>query len=532
MPSGRKLTTEEFIRRAIKIHGNKYDYSKVEYVIAKNKVVIICKEYGHGCFYQIPHVHLTGSGCPKCGLRIYSTEEYIKKAIAVHGDKYNYSKVEYKRNNEKIIIICKIHNKEQFLQSPSSHLRGAGCVKCGRKSCSEKKMFTIEEFIEKAIKVHGSKYDYSKVEYRGSREKIIIICKKHHEEFSITPNSHLQGQGCPKRGFEKRAESTRQTQDEFIEKAIKVHGNKYDYSKVNYINSYEFKVKIKCIYHNSFFYQLPKDHIQGSGCLLCGIEKRKEKRKSSLTFEKFLLRAKKIHGEDKYSYDKKDYKDTRFKIQIWCKEKGHGFFLQRVCSHLNGGGCPECGKIVATNKRRKTIEQFIKDAIKVHGNKYDYSKVKYKNAESKIMIICHKYGHGLFLQSAHSHLRGFGCPHCNNKNEGKVKVLLLKYFPEWEIIPGKKIWSTYKSYNHKRFCDFWLEKNGVKIIVEYDGYQHFQPVCWRSITKKQAQENLKNYQLKDSLDSQFCEENNIILYRIKYDENKEQSIKELKKKVS
>jgi len=189
-------------------------------------------------------------------------------------------------------------------------------------------------------------------------------------------------------------------------------------------------------------------------------------------------------------------------------------------------GCPKC----AIERTRKTTEEFIKDAIRVHGNKYNYSKVEYKNINSKIIIVCSI--HGKYSQSPNGHLSGRGCSSCSNKGEGKIKEFLLKYFKNWKIIPNKKIWSTYKKYKHRRFCDFWLEKDGVKIIVEYDGAQHFKPVQFGGMSLKKAEKALKNYQLKDALDAEFCEENNIYLYRIKYDENKEQSIKELKKKVS
>lgn len=95
----RKLTKEEFIKRAIEKHGDKYDYSKVEYKDATSKVCIICKEGGHGEFYQTPGNHIKGCGCSKCsGLKKLTTEEFIKKAKEVHEDKYDYSKVEYKNN--------------------------------------------------------------------------------------------------------------------------------------------------------------------------------------------------------------------------------------------------------------------------------------------------------------------------------------------------------------------------------------------------------------------------------------------------
>lgn len=125
----RKLTTEEFIQKAQKIHGTKYDYSLVEYKKAHGRVKIICPE--HGEFKQRSNNHLNGKGCPKCGQ--YSTkEEFIKKSDKIHNNKYDYSFVEYKDSKSLVKIICPEHG--EFEQIPNSHLKGSGCKKCGYRS--------------------------------------------------------------------------------------------------------------------------------------------------------------------------------------------------------------------------------------------------------------------------------------------------------------------------------------------------------------------------------------------------------------
>ena len=124
------------------------------------------------------------------------TEKFIEKAILVHGDKYDYSKVNYIDTHSKVIIICKIHG--EFEQRPSSHLKGNTCSKCSHINSAEKRKTTFEEFIEKAILVHGDKYDYSKVNYIDTDTKIIIICKI-HGEFMKKPLAHYWCKsGCPK----------------------------------------------------------------------------------------------------------------------------------------------------------------------------------------------------------------------------------------------------------------------------------------------------------------------------------------------
>ncbi len=137
----RKLTTKEFIRKARAVHGDKYDYSKVVYVGAKSKVIITCPT--HGDFEQIPTSHLGGSGCPRCSGNVKSsTEEFIEKVRVVHNDKYDYSKVEYVSARKKVIITCPTHG--DFEQRPKDHLWGQDCPRCKKPRTSYDKM-TVEQ---------------------------------------------------------------------------------------------------------------------------------------------------------------------------------------------------------------------------------------------------------------------------------------------------------------------------------------------------------------------------------------------------
>jgi hypothetical protein len=316
--------TEEFIKKAIKIHKNKYDYSKVNYVNTSTKVLIICKE--HGEFQQMPQNHLNGSICHKCsGKYKLSTEEWIEKAKECHRDKYNYSKVNYTSIRNKVIIICKIHG--EFEQMPQNHLNGLICHKC---SCKYK--LTTEEWIEKAKEVHGKKYDYSKVNYLNNKKDIIIICKE-HGEFEQFPQNHLNGSIC-----HKCSGNYTPTTEEWIEKAKEVHGDKYNYSKVNYINS-NTKVIIICKEHGEFE-QIPTLHINKCqcGCVKCWYNEMKLIYSSNTS--EFIEKAKTIHG-DKYDYSKVNYNNSETKVKIICKE--HGEFEQKPNNHINNKcGCPKC----------------------------------------------------------------------------------------------------------------------------------------------------------------------------------------------
>jgi G:T-mismatch repair DNA endonuclease (very short patch repair protein) len=269
------------------------------------------------------------------------TELFIKNAIKIYEDKYDYSKVEYLNIDSKVIIICKIHG--EFEQSPYHHIhRKQGCRKCGitKRSLSQK-MTNAKNFIEKATKIHGDKYDYSKVEYIKSREKIIIICKE-HGEFLQRANGHLNKKGCIK-----CTSIVKSNTEEFIQRAILIHDNKYDYSKVKY-NSRHKKVIIICNIHGEFLQEVGS-HLSGNGCKFCGILDVKNKQtKSILSF----INEANIKHNNKYDYSSVKYINCKTKIIIICKE--HGYFIQEPKSHLLGCGCPKC----ATNK------QYSKSQIK------------------------------------------------------------------------------------------------------------------------------------------------------------------------
>ncbi len=274
-----KLNTTQFIIKAKAKHGDKYDYSRVEYVHHRTKVVIMCPK--HGEFKQTPNAHLFGYGCAKCAGNVKkTTEQFIEEAIRKHGNKYNYNKVAYVNDKKKVILACPEHGK--FVQTPHEHLDGCGCPQCAGNIRR-----TTEQFAEKAKLIHGDKYNYSRVQYINAYSKIIIICNK-HGEFIQTANDHICGYGCSKCGDIKYKNSCRSNVNEFIEKARRVHGNKYDYSKVEYYNS-QTKITIICKRHNEFK-QAPDAHLLGHGCSRC-CESRGEKRIHRF-FERYHIKYK------------------------------------------------------------------------------------------------------------------------------------------------------------------------------------------------------------------------------------------------
>jgi hypothetical protein len=189
-------------------------------------------------------------------------------------------------------------------------------------------------------------------------------------------------------------------------KATLIHNNKYDYSKVVYVDV-TTKVEIVCPTHGSFF-QTPKNHIYAkAGCKLCSNER--------LIIPFNVTEANQIHN-NKYDYSNVVYKNTDTKVEIICPL--HGAFLQTPYKHINAKcGCPVCKGMNLGNLTRSNTNDFIQKATIVHGSKYNYTSTIYKSANEHISIICIK--HGPFLQRPSNHLTGNGCPTCSTNVSSK-----------------------------------------------------------------------------------------------------------------
>ena len=196
-----KYDFKDFVTIFREVHGDKYDYSEFNYVDRNTKGKIFCKKCNE-YFLQRPHGHRAGRGCPVCAQnsrnkkQTMTTEGFMDEAVKVHGDKYDYSRVEYRKSNIKVLIFCKTHG--YFNMRPNVHLRGQGCPSCGVESRIQKQTYDQSLFLELSRELHGDTYDYSKVLYGGSKTKVTIVCSK-HGEFLQTPDLHINGKaGCPK----------------------------------------------------------------------------------------------------------------------------------------------------------------------------------------------------------------------------------------------------------------------------------------------------------------------------------------------
>jgi hypothetical protein len=551
----KRSNTKDFVLRAKEVHGNKYDYSCVQYVNTSTKIQIKCRI--HGIFPQTPNQHLGKHGCPECGGSLKpSREQFIERAIRIHGDKYDYSEVNYVNARTNISITCRKHGI--FEITPDHHLnRRLGCYECKKEEiAATTRPLREASFIERSEAIHRGKYDYSKVVYINNFTDVQIICPE-HGPFPQRPANHIKGAGCPTCDLERK----RKTTEEFIKDATKIHGDKYDYSKVDYITNID-EVEIVCPKHGSFF-QKPTIHVNsGSNCPMCSPH-------AVMTKEEFIRASRKVHG-DKFDYSSVKYNTARIKVTIICPL--HGPFEQVPYSHLVGNGCGICagnakftqsefikkardkhGELydyslveyanVDTNvkiicKEHGVFEQtpyshlnskigcsrcvgnaqldtseFIERAIMKHGEKYDYSEAEYKGTDKKVKIICQK--HGVFPQTPYKHLTGQGCPSCQESHgeaaiERILKDMNIDYEREFRIPECKNILPLP--------FDFGILRDSALLgLVEFDGIQHFVPSFGgKSFSKTMETDVIKN---------DYCESNGIPLLRIPYWE--EENIKKL-----
>jgi hypothetical protein len=383
-------------------HGDRLDYSLANYRGALSPVTLICGKHGP---ITKPAREWLKFGCFQCGVdmraekRRLSTADFIRLAREKHGDGYSYERTQYAGMAEKLTIECRVHG--EFRQTAATHLDGSGCRQCAIDDCLFKPRLTQDEFIERCIAVHDGFYDYSMTVYKGRHDQIDLICPV-HGPFSQLASNHVRGNGC------RRCAGYGRTTEEFVDDARAVHGDRYDYSLTEF-KTVDGMVSIVCKVHGPF-QQRAMGHLHGKGCEGC------QRDGFRLTQDEFVERSRAVHGS-KYDYSQAVYGQTnRDKVTIVCMD--HGPFEQTPVAHMEGHGCRYC----YDDARRMTPDEFLKAARALHGGKYDYIKVDYQGMHEPVDIVCPV--HGDFRQVVGTHLRGSGCPRCNQVGQYSLKAVI------------------------------------------------------------------------------------------------------------
>lgn len=412
---------------------------------------------------------------------------FIEKANKVHSNKYTYPLFE--DENDKIRIICPEHG--EFKQNIYAHLKGQGCPNClGRRG------LTTETYIQQCKQKFGDKFDYSDTVYKNRRTKVIIKCADLITEdnkdgsFEMLPLRHLDSPtGMPFKGNRGR-EYPKLTDEDVIYEKTKIYKEKiknildsnYTYDRFIYTGTFQ-KCIVTCPIHGDFS-AMANSLLSGHGCPECAKNKR-------LTVDDFIKKANVVHN-NKYIYTNVKFNNSNDDVEIICPE--HGVFKQNVTHHLRGHGCPKCAKNIPL-----TTEEFVQRAIKVHGDKYDYSKSVYDRHNHKLCIICKE--HGEFWQTPNSHLDGKGCPICSQSHlEFEIQKLLTENKIEFE---QQYKFDFIKDTRELPF-DFYLKNYNT--VIECQGVQHFKG---NNTFYKDFEDRLK----KDKIKYTKCIENGInILY--------------------
>jgi hypothetical protein len=426
------------------------------------------------------------------------TKAFIAKARAIHGRKYDYSRVRYKNVDTPVEVVCRKHGP--FFPSPWNHVRAGaptGCKLCSSARAGESRRAAHKRaFVAKARKIHGGKYDYSKTDYSHARAKLKIVCRK-HGAFLQQADAHLRGQGCPRCGFKKRGdEQSSKAAQQFAANAKRVHGRKYDYSKAKYLRATK-KVCIICKKHGEWR-QIPSSHLAGRGCPKCAMEATAR----SLTHSRsaFLKEARAAHGR-KYSYAR-GYTDKTTPVSITCKI--HGKFEQSPISHVRGAGCPKCSLQRRADSQSMSHDEFVRKAQHIHGDRYEYPH-KYQRSAELLTIRCPK--HGTFKQRPDHHLSYVGCPRCK-QSVGELKVeraltaLGVEFFAQHRF-------PDCKDKRPLRF-DFFVPR--LNALIEFDGPQHFAtPTYYYN-----AEVHFVDVQRRDRIKTAYARKKKIRLIRVKY----------------
>lgn len=570
---GKKLTTDEFIERIKNIYGDRFDYSKVEYVNTKTPVCLIDKEFGGFDIWARPDSLYKGAPIIHY---ITTFEEFEYAANLRFPGKYDYSLAkEIIENTFKGKIISSestlkipVLNKETgnvFYRTIHTILK-----------CDIVENMGFEGFLKEAKEIYGDTYDFSLVKWKGKTKPITVICPI-HGEFITTPYKLInERKGCPfcEKENRRRMPGRLYTQDEIIEKFKEVHGDFYDYSKVVY-KGINVKVEIICPFHGSFW-QTPNAHLrhdcpkcrgvarldldeflrrahllygdiydyslvkidentktkkdtiivickkhgpfqvkifnflnQNSICPKCREEAAQEKRDKD--FKKFLEKSQEIHG-NRYDYSKVVWQNMSTPVEIICPV--HGSFMQIPSIHMAGANCDQCVRESAKINK----EKFIEKSIEIHGVKYDYSKVEYIDMKTPVEIICPIHGSFWVKPTEHLHANkgtGRGCPLCHESSgEKKIKAWLND---------NNFDYTTHQEYEglvYKRFLntDFYIEP--CNLAIEYQGEQHYRPVQFRDMTLEKAEENFKDQQIKDKIKEDYFKNSDINLLCIHYKDYK------------
>lgn len=454
------------------------------------------------------------------------TKGFIRKSIKIHGTKYDYSETTFVRSKDKVTIICPVEGHGSFSIFSSDHLRTnkiCGCPICGRLRVIEKRRDTKEEFIRKSKEKYPNQLDYSKVNYVNSRTRVILICKKHNIEFEILPSAHLSNRfGCPEcsrekksRLYNKNESNPRWTFKWFVDESIKKYGNKFDYSKAEkeFVNS-NTPVTIICPIHGEFKMS-PRVHLKltKTGCPTCGHDLMVKNK--SFSTESFIKLAEE-RFPNKFDYSKVIYTKAKDKVLLRCI---HDLEFWITPDHLfnDRHGCPECAKEATGQFRKYSIAELQEHFDCIYGEKVFIilPNQEYKDRKTDITVFDIRWNEYFTTKPAYL-LNGTGNPN-HRDTMPKGERLVSEWCNKNNIIvdPTRKLTGTGisgRNNNGYVFVDFKITYKDTPIIIEYNGIQHYKYIPFFHDTLEDFRKQLR----RDKEVRDYCERNQIKFIEIPY----------------
>ena len=439
-----------------------------------------------------------------------NTNEFIEEYKKVFPNrKRSFEKTEYVNSKTKVTVTCHEVDEDgnehgDFEKVPYSHLSGIDCPKCSHMSYA----YTTDEFKKKVEKLYNGLYEVENgFEYKNQSSIVPLYCKKHGISFKKKAKIILRGVvNCPQCGKEKILNALRIPEEEFFKRIEEENNGRYDTSKVKYC-SVDDKIDLICHEkdengeeHGEFhptFSNFTKAH---SGCPKCALIEQGENRR--IPFETWIEKFKEAHG-NRYdlslileqgvipSRDSDIYPICHAKDEFG---REHGKFKTSPRNFASGTNCPKCN-----NRGEVDEETWLLRCNKMHGNKYRY--LHFVDIYSDAIIACPI--HGVFTKHAGRHMRGVGCPKCNESRlERDVRILLdenkIKYesYMKADFLKSKR--GGFKS------LDFYLPE--YKIAIECQGKQHFGFGGW--LNEKESVEQIAE---RDIEKKEQCTANGILL---------------------
>ena len=504
-----KLTHEEFMEKFKKQNKHFNDIEVLgTYVTRNTKIKCKCKVCGHEWQAQ-PGNLLNGTGCTKCSLieRTKTHEQFIKELHIVNPDIEVLGT--YINSQTKIKCKCKKDGYE-WEAKPNDLLNGHGCRVCGYYIVSDKLAKTHEQFMQEFYEKNKYAQDIEILDtYINDSTKLKCKCKIDGYEWKVRAGSLLKGHGCPICGFKRTKENMTKTHEQFMEKFYEKNIHAQDIEILGtYINR-AAKIKCKCKIDGHEWQSTPNSLLQGCGCPKCGGT-------GKLTHKQFIEKFKK---QNKHAHDIEilgTYINMQTKIKCRCKIDGYEW--ETIPSVLlSNHGCPKCAIKIIREKQCDSHEEFLNKLYEKNIQAQNIEIIgTYYNRNTKILCRCKVCEHEWYTQPQIL-LMGSGCPKCNT-SKGEKRI--ANYLDNLDIayIYDKPYFKDLVSVKGRLLRpDFIIPS--LKIWIEYDGEQHFNPTDFTgAMSEQQIQEQFKYIQENDQIKNQYAKDNNWTLIRIPFTE--------------